>query len=218
MNFERMIKMANIIYRELRPTDYERIKSLINEAFGFDDFIKDKKFLNEVLNIYLQDCIMASTFSKVAVKDHQVIGLILGQAKREKKRLIKSHNIFSLLSSMGKLLLTNKTNRQALKQFAHIQTVYKELIKGKEDTFGGCIQLFIVAKESRGLGIGKTLIAYLLGYMKQKQVSSLYLYTDTRCNYGFYDSHKFVRLAQKNITFKGFKDILGVYLYGYTLH
>lgn len=207
--------MKKVTYRPLKKEDYPRIKTLISEAFGFHDFIKDKKLLDLTLNIYLQDCILASSFSKVAEKDNQVIGFILGDAKKDKKHLRKPHNFLSLASSLFKLLLTSKKDRKVLKEFSRITQTYKEIIQGKEQHFQGCIQLFIVSKESRGLGVGKTLLKHLSHYMKAMDVKSLYLYTDTRCNYGFYDSQNFKRLAEKEVYFDSISEKLGVFLYSY---
>ena len=207
--------MGNVIYRELVREDYSRVKELIGDAFGFNNFIKDKGFLDLVLNIYLQDCILASSFSKVAEKDNKVIGFILGDSKKDKHRLRKSHNIISLATTSFKLLISNKENKKSLKEFSKISDTYKEIIQGKKEKFQGCIQLFIVSKESRGLGVGKTLVNYLFNYMKSMEVKSLYLYTDTRCNYGFYDSQNFKRLIEKEIRFNSFNEKLNIFLYEY---
>lgn len=207
--------MGNVIYRELVREDYSRVKELIGDAFGFNNFIKDKGFLDLVLNIYLQDCILASSFSKVAEKDNKVIGFILGDSKKDKHRLRKPHNIISLATTSFKLLISNKENKKSLKEFSKISDTYKEIIQGKKEKFQGCIQLFIVSKESRGLGVGKTLVNYLFNYMKSMEVKSLYLYTDTRCNYGFYDSQNFKRLIEKEIRFNSFNEKLNIFLYEY---
>lgn len=208
--------MKEIIYRDLVKEDYPAIKNLINEAFGFDDFVKDKKFLDLLLNVYLQDCILASTYSRVAEKDSKIIGLILGSAEKDKKKIRKPHNYLSLAATFSRLIFVSKENRKTLKEFTKIQKVYNELIEGKKDSFQGCIQLFIVSKESRGLGVGKSLLAQLSNYMKNMMVKSLYLYTDTRCNYGFYDSQNFKRLGEKEMEFDSVQDKLDVFLYGYT--
>lgn len=81
----------------------------------------------------------------------------------------------------------------------------------------GCIQLFIVSKESRGLGVGKALVSHLSYYMKTMNVKSLHLYTDTRCNYGFYDSQNFKRLNEKELYFDSIKTNLNIFLYSYNL-
>ncbi|MCP1122680.1 GNAT family N-acetyltransferase [Bacillus sp. 3103sda1] len=207
--------MDKVIYRSLVKEDYEPVKELIGEAFGFNEFIKDKKFLDSILNIYLQGCILESSFSKVAEKNNKIIGVILGDSKKDKNRLKKAHNTLSLAYSMLKVLMANKENKKFIKEFSKVQDTYKELIQGKEDDFQGCIQLFIVSGESRGLGVGKALMNHLYNYMKSMDVKSLYLYTDNRCNYGFYDSQNFERINEKEINFDSMKDKLNVFLYCY---
>lgn len=210
--------MKEVIYRELIKDDYNRVKELICEAFGFDEFIKDPKILDSILTVYLQGCIFDSSFSKVAVKNNQVIGIILGKANNDKKNIRKLHNSFSYLNNIIKLALCGSENKKLIKEFSKVTSTYKDIIKGKEDSFQGCIQLFIVSKESRGLGVGKSLVASLFEYMKFMNVNSLYLYTDTRCNYGFYDSQNFNRLCEKEINFDAMDASLNVFLYGYTLN
>lgn len=207
--------MNNINYRNLVKEDYEEVKRLINEAFGFSEFIADKKFLNSMLNLYLQSCILESSYSKVAVKNGKLIGIILGSASKDKNRLRKAHNILSTLYSICKLFLLSWKNWSAIKAFIKINKTYKEIISEKKDEFDGALQLFIVSENARGLGIGKTLLNYLLDYMKQMSVKHFYLYTDDRCNYKFYDSQNFDKINQKEICFNSFKERLNVFLYSY---
>ncbi|KFN02123.1 GNAT family N-acetyltransferase [Bacillus clarus] len=207
--------MKTVTYRSLVKEDYESIKNLIGEAFGFNEIIKDKQFLDSILNIYLQSCILDSSFSKVAEKNNTIIGVILGDSKKDKNRLKKFHNTLSFAYTMLKVFMTNKENKKFIKEFTKVQDAYKELIQGKEDNFQGCIQLFIVSEESRGLGVGKTLMNHLFHYMKSQDVTSLYLYTDNRCNYGFYDNQNFERVNEKEINFDSMKETFNVFLYCY---
>ncbi|MEH6891295.1 GNAT family N-acetyltransferase [Bacillus sp. JJ864] len=207
--------MNQVIYRSLVKEDYEAVKNLIGEAFGFNEIIQDRKFLDSVLNMYLQSCILGSSFSKVAEKDNKIIGVILGDSTKDKNLLKKAHNTLSLAYSMLKVVMANKENKKFMKEFAKVQEIYKELIQGKEDDFQGCIQLFIVSGESRGLGVGKALMKHLYDYMNSMDVKSLYLYTDNRCNYGFYDSQNFERINEKEIDLDSMKTNLAVFLYRY---
>ncbi|PEC10089.1 GNAT family N-acetyltransferase [Bacillus toyonensis] len=207
--------MNTVKYRNLVKEDYEPIKHLIGEAFGFNEFITDKKFLNSILNFYLHSCILGSSFSKVAEKDNKIIGVILGDSEKDKNRLKRFHNSFSLSYNTLKLFMTNKENREFLKSFIQVKKTYKELIQGKEDQFQGCIQLFIVSEESRGLGVGKSLMNYLFQYMTEEDVTSLYLYTDNNCNYGFYDKQNFKRIKEQTVHFEPKEEEFNVFLYRY---
>ncbi|XRD23579.1 GNAT family N-acetyltransferase [Lysinibacillus fusiformis] len=202
-------------YRNLEKRDYQQIKKLINEAFNIQRFVKDEKVLELVLNFYLQDCIVCSSFSKVAEKDGKVIGIILGNALKDKLRLKKFHNIFSLTSTILKGFFVSKENKKSFTILSKTQKVYSEMMQGKEKNFQGSIELFIVSQESRGLGVGGELLNQLSTYMKRKKVNSIYVYTDSKCNYNFYDRKKFKRLNEKEINFEQFKDKLTVFLYEY---
>ncbi|WP_211750134.1 GNAT family N-acetyltransferase [Paenibacillus sp. Marseille-Q4541] len=206
--------MCEVTYREIMKADYDRIKELINEAFGIHDLIQDNKFLDVILNLYLQSCILDSSFSKVAVKNNRVIGIILGKAQIDKHCLAKTHNRLSLANAYFKIITANKENKKAAKELEKVQNTYKEIIQGKEDDFQGYIELFIVSGESRGLGVGKTLMRHLSDYMRSMDVESIYVYTDNRCNYGFYESQQFTRLNEKEIFLDSVQSKLLIFLYG----
>ena len=70
--------MSKVIYRDLLKEDYNSIKSLICEAFGFKTFTNDENLLDSVLNIYLQNCIISSSYCKIAEINNEVVGIILG--------------------------------------------------------------------------------------------------------------------------------------------
>ncbi|WP_270506088.1 GNAT family N-acetyltransferase [Paraclostridium sordellii] len=207
--------MKRVIYRNILYSDYEIIKQLIGDAFGFTEFIKDKELLDIALSGYLQDCILDSSFSKVAQIDDKVIGFILGNAKKDKNRISNCGNPLNFNNNEIDLMISNEENKNLLKEFSKITDTYKELIKKKENTFQGCVQLFVVSEKSRGLGVGKNLIKHLFDYMKSMDVKSLYLFTDTRCNYGFYDSQNFNRIDEKEVYFDSIGSSLNIFLYSY---
>lgn len=207
--------MKRVIYRNILYSDYEIIKQLIGDAFGFTEFIKDKELLDIALSGYLQDCILDSSFSKVAQIDDKVIGFILGNAKKDKNRISNCGNPLNFNNNEIDLMISNEENKNLLKEFSKFTDTYKELIKKKENTFQGCVQLFVVSEKSRGLGVGKNLIKHLFDYMKSMDVKSLYLFTDTRCNYGFYDSQNFNRIDEKEVYFDSIGSSLNIFLYSY---
>ncbi|WP_288222383.1 GNAT family N-acetyltransferase [uncultured Clostridium sp.] len=207
--------MSKVIYRDLLKEDYNSIKSLICEAFGFKTFTNDENLLDSVLNIYLQNCIISSSYCKIAEINNEVVGIILGKAKEDKNKLWSIKNLISILKSFIKLISINSKNKKIIKELSNITSIYKDLIRNKENQFQGCIQLFIISEKYRELKIGKTLLSYLFSYMKSYKVNSLYLFTDTRCNYGFYDSQGFERIGEKKLLINSNKEILNVFLYKY---
>lgn len=207
--------MDKVLYRNLTKQDYNTIKEIIGDAFGFNNLINDTKFLDIMLNSYLQSCILESSYCKVAEKNNKVIGIILGHADKDNKKIGSLHNKLGFLSSMMKIFVSKKENKTLLRDLSKIQDTYNEFIEDKKGDFQGCIHLFIVAKEARGLGVGKSLLNQLFNYMNSMEVTSLYLYTDTRCNYGFYDSQNFQRIKEKEVYFDTFNSNLNIFMYSY---
>lgn len=206
----------DVKYRAIKKEDYNDIKELICEGFEFKDFIKDEKFLKEILNLYLNGCLIDSSNSVVAVKDGRVIGIILTKAKLDKTKMTSYKNTISALKSFIKINLVKGENKKSLKTFSKIQKVYKEFIADRKDLYDGSINLFIVSKSARGLGIGKKLLEHSFKYMRKNNCKNIYLYTDTICNYGFYDSQGFKRVKEKEIDIDD-KNKLNVFLYDYNL-
>ncbi|MES9702094.1 GNAT family N-acetyltransferase, partial [Bacillus toyonensis] len=71
------------------------------------------------------------------------------------------------------------------------------------------------SEESRGLGVGKSLMNYLFQYMTDEDVTSLYLYTDNNCNYGFYDKQNFKLIKEQTVHFEPKEEEFNVFLYRY---
>lgn len=214
--------MSNIIYREIQKEDYNIVKNLINKAFNFDNYIENTRLRDKSLTIYLRSCLAAKTFSSVAVKDEKVIGIILGSSKNNNNNNIFNFLKHSLVSTfiISSFLFESKKNRENLKEHLKISNAYDELMKNRKKEFQGCIDLFIVSDECQGLGIGKQLVSNLMVYMKNNSVSNLYLYTDSKCNYGFYDSQSFKQIDSRDVeiaTTTGLA-LLNVYLYEYKIN
>lgn len=211
--------MNNITYRKIRRADYEQIQEIINQSFGLYKYVEHPKVLKSLLQLYLQSCLAEQTCSCVAVKDGKVIGVIMGQAKSE-------YSFFThLVPILGVVFYTLKTNvlariyKCSTKDYKKIHEIYHKFLLGRKEEFDGVLTLFAVTEESRGLGIGKTLLHHLMKYLKKNNTHNIYLYTDSSCNYGFYERQGFVRLCEESmaITREKKQTTLDVYLYGYKL-
>lgn len=209
--------MQNIAYRNLEKKDFDSIKELINDAFSFNSFIHNKDLLETILNLYLEETILESSFIKVATMNNKVIGIILCKANKD------SNNYNNLLDNFNKscietsLPFESESDKREISEFLKIKDTYYELLRGSEYLFEGAINLFIVSKESRGLGIGKNLLNFALEYMRDMGITSIYLFTDTRCNYGFYDSQNFKLLTEKSIYIHTLESNIKTFLYYYNL-
>lgn len=60
------------------------------------------------------------------------------------------------------------------------------------------VAFFAVGEAYRGMGIGKKLFESLLLQMRREQVKDFYLFTDTSCNYGFYEHQGMIRRGRRH--------------------
>jgi len=183
--------MNEIIYREIKKDDYETVKSIINESFGLYRYIDNEKVLKNLLKLYLQSCLAEKTFSCVAEKD------------------VVLYNSITTLKA-----IQYKSN---ISDYRNMHHIYHKLLAGREAEFDGVLTLFAVTEDCRGLGVGKKLLSNLCDYLRNHNTKHIYLYTDSTCNYGFYDSQGFERLAEKSFetTCESKLVTMNVFLYGY---
>ena len=75
--------MSDIIYRKINKKDFEYIKHMMNKNFYLCEYIEDERVLQPFLNSYLYSCLAEKTFSMVAEKNGKVVGVILGNFKKQ---------------------------------------------------------------------------------------------------------------------------------------
>lgn len=207
----------NIVYRNVERKDYEKIKELIKETFLIPFGFSNEKTLNKLSIMFLNFCLSRSNYSKVALKDGKVIGIILGSSKNDKNKIVTFGDYFEIIKNGLELVFIDKESRRLMKETCQITRIYSEFIKNKKNEFQGCLELFIVAKEARGFGVGKNLNKNLIEYMKEQNVEKFYLYTDSCCTYQFYESQGYERIEEKSIDIKILRQIIDVYMYSYNL-
>lgn len=209
--------MSSLVYRKIRKSDYSRVKELIIEAFKFKQYTSNSKVLDIFSETYLRRCLLAQNYSQVVEENGEVIGLLLGKINKKNKFLKNAPNLLSLFICWVRALLTDKKNKAFFLEYKKVSDAYANLIKECNENFDGEVVLFIVGEKCRGKGIGRRLVNNYLYFCKSNNVRSLYLFTDSKCNYGFYDNNGFERMGQKQInvnTVNGPSD-LGIYLYSY---
>ena len=210
------MKQSNeVIYQEITPLEYPRLKEMIINAFGFSRFSKNRVVINSLAEIYLRATILMSTYHQVAIKEGRAIGFLYGRLDGERylanrwghRLVIVVHVIIATLLSMFSL----PTALQALK---YDQT-YQALKAMCQKKFIAEVTGLIVTSESRGLGVGKRLYSDFVDYLDERGATSFFLFTDSALSYGFYEKQGMIREATIPVTFyiKPTPETLEIYLY-----
>jgi len=185
--------------RRFYKEDAPALEAVIRKTWKYDAFCSSETAAR-LAHVYLYSCLANQTFTAVAIVDGKPCGIIMA------KHIQKHHCPFSLnlqsLLAIVRLLITRE-GREIYSFHGKIRNVDQELLDGSGKTYGGELSFFVLDEAVRGLGIGKQLYAAALTYMRQENIQSFYLlYTDSSCNYGFYEHRGMQRRGETEMVVK----------------
>lgn len=108
----------------------------------------------------------------------------------------------------------NKLNpllSDAISFYKKLDAIYEELLAPFKDYFDLGLVFLVLDAKTQGFGIGKKLYLYVQDYLKAQNCKHTYVYTDTWCNYKFYEALGFSLKAKSQIV--GRDDVSDVFMY-----
>lgn len=114
-------------------------------------------------------------------------------------------------------LFKGKEGRDVFKMFESISGIDRDLLKSCQKDYQGEVVFFAVDDAYQGKGVGKKLFRSLMAYMDTEHIQDVYLYTDTSCNYEFYENQGMTKRCEKGYTFdvNGRTEKMSFYIYDF---
>ena len=137
--------------------------------------------LTAELNLY--SFLNTATFANIALKDEIPVGFLIGKITNSKTNNLYQNQIQKIKSKMSK----NIEGLISLLVYKKIKSINNNLYKQTNKNYDAELSFFAVSRDYQGLGIGKALFQQFNDYLKENNINNLYLYTDTYCNYKFYE-------------------------------
>lgn len=186
-----------ITLREYRKQDFKTLENIIRETWKYDEF-SSPKTASKLARVFFSSCLTNYTFSRVALDNGVPVGIILAKniARHKCPLKLKIQQLKAVIS-----LFLSKEGRKVSKIFGNVNGIDKQLLQDCGKTYSAELALFAVSSSCRGKGIGKVLFQSVLEYMKEQKINEFYLFTDTSCNYGFYENQGMIRRCEKEHTF-----------------
>ncbi|MGL4739664.1 MAG: GNAT family N-acetyltransferase [Sarcina sp.] len=202
---------SNFEIREYRASDEKQVVEIVKKTWFYEK-MSDSQVANEIAKVYLTSILLEETFTRVAKVGDKIVGIIM---LKDSHKDIKIN--FKLSKNMflgGVKIYINKEGRRILKAFSEMGEIDKALFKKVDKKFDGEVSFFVVDEIYRGKGIGKILFDAGIEYFKENNMKNFYLYTDSYCNYGFYDHRGLECLAKKtSVNLLDRNSIIESYLY-----
>ena len=172
----------NISYREYTENDFPILTDIVIKVWGFDNILSEKNAkLTAELNLY--SFLNTATFANIALKDEIPVGFLIGKITNSKTNDLYKNQIQKIKSKMSK----NIEGLISLLVYKKIKSINNNLYKQTNKNYDAELSFFAVSRDYQGLGIGKALFQQFNDYLKENNINNLYLYTDTYCNYKFYE-------------------------------
>lgn len=166
-----------INYREYKENDLPILTDIVIKAWGFDNILSKKNAkLTAQLNLY--SFLNTATFANTIP-----VGFLIGKIKKSKPNNLYKNQIKKIKSEMSK----NIEGIISLLVYKKIKSINNNLYKQTNKTYDAELSFFAADKDCQGIGIGKVLFQQFNDYLKENNINNLYLYTDTYCNYKFYE-------------------------------
>lgn len=207
--------MSNkITFRPILKKDYPEIETIIRKTWNYDQFCSPK-IAKQLAKIFLLSVLANQTYSQVALIDDKCVGVIMAKNIKEHHCPIKFR--FNQFINILKLLVS-KEGRDVSNIFNDVNNIDRQLLQDSHKEYQGEIAFFAVNETYRGIGLGKKLFLQALDYMKEANVNEFYLYTDTSCNYHFYEHLGMIRRVEKQHAFpiEQTSATMTFYLYDYS--
>ena len=188
--------MNEIIYRPYEPQDFDALSQIINITWEHEKSYSSATAVR-LSGAYLRLCLTEQTFTQVALSGGKPVGIIMGNSlcssHRPLRRLLQAKQALFMLSLTAE-------GRRARHFFEEVDQIYEKLLSGQPKHYEGELSFFAIHPDYRGRGIGKELYRRLLSYMNSENIQRFYVFTDTTCNYGFYEGQNMLRCGTEKAT------------------
>lgn len=177
-----------VTLRSAQTADYPALHALNRGAWFKSDYIAYPEATNAYVDLDLNSSLSNASMATVAEVDGQIAGVILASADSEPKygRMLMQSTIdaAATIHAQGQEIADYFYDRMKVESEYDAQLLEKAQANTEYD---GRIVLFIMDPEFQGLGIGSKLFQAAKDYFEATNVQNYYLFTDSSCNYPFYD-------------------------------
>ncbi len=184
---------SRLVYRPILPEDRQQIVDIVDKTWDYRPYGYDERFCKRFSRADLLGCLSSADYSRAAFLDGKPMGYILARIGKGKRRNT------GLKLALALQLLTIRTAEYGYLVEDYLKLYAKTdhaLLTATGKDYGGELVFFAVDPQARGMGVGKELLHGVYNYFRENGVDTFYVFTDTTCDFSFYEKNGFVKMGQ----------------------
>ncbi len=172
-----------MIVRNFSDSDIEASSKITHTVWG-DLYANQNDELQKLIYEFTLRYYYLNKNYSFALQDENLCGLIFASLKTDENSVIEEYK--------NKIATLNDNDKKVTQNlFDYVENAGKEVKKAMNDD-DLMMGLFI----SRKKGGGKILLSKLIETAINNRIKNIYLWTDTTCDYDYYQRHKFILLKE----------------------
>ena len=196
--------MVRFYFRKIIESDYRPLAEILDEEWKFHLYSKSKGL--DMAEYYLFHCLDGANEAMVLAVDGRPDGIVIIREVGE-DRLDFSKD----LQRCHRAIEDDPSFERCIEDLKAINDQYEIFARDHKTPDQAELRLVIISERDKGMGLGRILIDEALRMASSRGKRGLFFFTDTDCNYGFYDHIGAVREAEAEIVCMGMP--LGMFAY-----
>lgn len=173
-----------VVYRPFEQRDTAHLAEVISQSWSYEKMFS-KNTAYHFSHIFLYYELSRQSSNRVVEVEGRAAGIITSAFKSKHKR--RGFYIMKVLKHGLQMAVTAEGRNVLLNYVKAVDELNSRMLNSLNEPFKAELSLFAVSPSLLGLGTGSALFNDLLLQLKKNQIETYYLYTDTTCNFGFYD-------------------------------
>ena len=179
---------------------YNALFDLVENAWSYKMYTDHEATRKHAVALDTKACLVYSNGGFAVYDGGKLIGVLLYATPSFKAKLLRLFKKPTMVRHIVYLLLRSQTSRKLLKSLYRLEKTYDAMLKAANLKTENQVVLFITHSDYQGRGIGKQLMQSYESFCQEKQTKHFFLFTDTSCNYGYYDHNGFKRTVERKVT------------------
>lgn len=186
--------MENLIYRAVKRKDHKLIKEELKKLWQLDTMSLNPRIIDKIVSCNFIHILRCADYAEAAICDEKTAGIFFARTSG-KRDFFK--NIYYLPAELYLSAMLKLSGEKIVSEYKKIENAFKTMYSQLNKKFDGEIILFLVSESFKRKGIGKNLIGRYEKKCIKNKIKKIFLFTDTHCNYEYYDKNGFKKECSK---------------------